>query len=338
MKKCSWIKNSALIFSGALIGVTLTSPAFAERGGASTGGGNSNTGRLRDIEDIFGEDGVTMRNYLKNFAYVISQYQGQGKTSTLLQDLISKGLLEDIEKSQYVFSKKCTEDDDNEEKDASTHRGERNASICINVPKLALENASKNEIIGLMMHEHVRHFGIEDTTEAGVHPVAVFVTDRIDYLDINGWSNSAASRNYVVKDAEVMTMALLKNDIIINSGLASVNHLNLVISNIQGSCPDAPLRKNYISRESYADPEHSGEPYPFKVGTKIPLTEKSISFAIDGGFWGVSSSCKVSFALENDFGRGPIPGTYQLSAHPSVIMMWVDLTDSRPVRDKPSPL
>lgn len=315
MTKSHWVLSSltGLMVAGLLTASPCLAESFAEKGGGSTGGGNSTTDRYRDVEQFFGRNSETVKNYLKDFSDQISKYQSEGESSALLQDVVAQGLMEDIDQSKYIFSKKCTEDGD--EKDASTLRGVRNAPICINIPKLVRDNASKAEIIGLMMHEHVRHFGIEDTTDADIHPTAVFVTDRIDYLHVSG-SSFTPSTKFLLKDAKV-TIAdfdfLFAKRIILES--VNPKDAHLIIEEIQGHCPTGPLYDN------------DNVTFEFKVGTKIPFNQ---TLKAEGGFWGISDTCQIKFSIENSYGKAEVPGTFQLSHHIPLDALKVDLSDNRP--------
>jgi hypothetical protein len=92
-------------------------------------------------------------------------------------------LKEDILGTHIKFEKECLVD--GEPQSFSTIKGQPKADICADPKRIAFEiNNEKrpghvemfnSDVIGLLIHESVRHFGIEDTTIGGRHPIAYFV-------------------------------------------------------------------------------------------------------------------------------------------------------------------
>jgi hypothetical protein len=179
MRSNIWLK-----ILGLNLALMLTIPADAGNiGGASTGGGNAKTDQYRDLMDTFGRDSILMKARLKIFLEMVNNFSAQGKISALLQSLIAQGLVDDIERTKYEFSKKC--EDQGREVDASTSVGVRNADICIGYPGIIRKNASLESIAGLLLEEHVRHFIADGITSADAEAVAGFVRDRFEYFHID---------------------------------------------------------------------------------------------------------------------------------------------------------
>jgi hypothetical protein len=316
----------------------------AASGGASTGGGNSQTDQARDVEGYFGPNHMHMKGYLKAFVQEIAKYPARAEAAELLQDLLSKGLLEDIDRSKYVFSKKCLEGE--EEKDASTLRGVRNADICINIPSLGRIGAKKEQVAGLLMHEHVRHFGVEDTNDTGIHPVAVFLSDHFDYLETTYKGLKLADpelvdriiqeqrkrnpnyilRPYMYAKSAVKDLLYTGSPTGFNAGLrvysTDLKSVYLSIEELSDGCAsDEALTGRYPDRHSY----------PLRVGTRIPLNRNQ-SLYYDMGFFKSFFSvdnCIVKFALENDHGK-MLFEPMKLSGI-AVYVYPVDLTNRKPI-------
>ena len=148
-------------------------------GGTGTeGGGDSLSTRIRKIRKFFNEG---VRDRLLNIATIFKTFEAQGEMSLQLKLLVEKGLLEDIEKVEYKLEPECY-DDKGILRSASTKRidlgskpNQTRPPICVNYNKLAIENANWSEILGLMFHEHARHFNVEDTID-GYHPIADYIT------------------------------------------------------------------------------------------------------------------------------------------------------------------
>jgi hypothetical protein len=168
--------------------------AFAE-GSSARGGGNTGSSRIREISEWI--DGTSSKGDIKSTLIQIAQNAVKAGSLgtdhwsqlTQLQTLVSKGLIEDIQKAEYQKSKKCV-DESGVEKSASTLKvnlianpDQPHPAVCINMPKLAADNTSYEELVGLLFHEHARHFGIEDTDDDGYQPFSDFITTR--YGDLN---------------------------------------------------------------------------------------------------------------------------------------------------------
>lgn len=104
-----------------------------------------------------------------------------------LNKMLQAGLIRNIESTIYRPSSHC--EVDGVVKSAST--GKINLyqnpnltlpEICLNIPKLTYESPTEGELLGLLLHEHSRHYGYEDTDEIGVHPFAYEMQVWFDYL------------------------------------------------------------------------------------------------------------------------------------------------------------
>mgnify|MGYP001559401796 CR=1 FL=1 len=81
--------------------------------------------------------------------------------AAVFQDLIQRGVREDLLRSPYFVASSCL-DSLGEERAATAPSGDRSGPICFNAGRLAAENASNGEILGLALHEHAHHFGYAD--------------------------------------------------------------------------------------------------------------------------------------------------------------------------------
>ena len=203
--------------------ISLTAFAGQNEGGAGPGGGNGDTDNSYDLvqrqqdsinytRSLFGDHGEKINSNLVTFIQSLSKFNtSNSKIATKLLDLADKGLVEEISNAKYEFMPKCLEQvmdsssrmvlgkngqPTTAEKDASTLRGIRGAPICINLNRLVLKNLSESQILGLAMHENVRHFltQFENDTETLIvpttgekvefHPIAVFTTKHAQVLSL----------------------------------------------------------------------------------------------------------------------------------------------------------
>jgi hypothetical protein len=115
--------------------------------------------------------------------------QPSGAIPNQIRDLINKGIIDDIKNAQYEFKQKCV-DSENIERMASTLKVDLSfqkdpvrPTICLNLRKLAEQNADPSELSGLLFHEHARHFGYEDTDEDGFHPLVIWIANNFHAMD-----------------------------------------------------------------------------------------------------------------------------------------------------------
>lgn len=197
-----------LVISFSFFALTFSTGIFSQSfaaGGTSSGGGNGSSDRMRTI--IKWIDGTSRQEPIKAVLVRIAENAVKaGNLSSehfsqlaLLQDLVAKGLLNDIQQTEYQKLKKCVDDTGTEKSastlkvDLSTNPEQAHPAVCINLPKLAADNTSYAELVGLLFHEHARHFGIEDTDDSGYQPFSDFVTLR--YNDLNIYGLSAAKNS-----------------------------------------------------------------------------------------------------------------------------------------------
>ena len=96
--------------------------------------------------------------YLGNFE---SSDISNEEVRQIFNDILERGLIEDIKLSHYEYSNDCR-DNDNNIRGATAHLHDIHGPICFNISYLAENNITENELIGLAMHEHAHHFGYED--------------------------------------------------------------------------------------------------------------------------------------------------------------------------------
>jgi hypothetical protein len=87
----------------------------------------------------------------------------------ILNDLVKKGLLEDVKKTPYQLKRECI-DQYGISREATAAMNIRNQPICVSLWKI-LENTTRAQMSGterlihmvtLLLHEHLHHFGYED--------------------------------------------------------------------------------------------------------------------------------------------------------------------------------
>jgi hypothetical protein len=157
-------------------------------GGVNGGGGDASARRIKAIKtligirDASGESAFTgktarIKEKLLSLLKTIQAIPPEGEMGQLIRRLLDSGFEEDIKHGQYDLKRACYEG--KVEKSASTDKVDRTRdksipipAICLNAHKLALESAQEEDLVGLLAHEHARHFGLEDTDELGMHPLA----------------------------------------------------------------------------------------------------------------------------------------------------------------------
>jgi len=160
---------------------TLAYTLGAYAGAGSSGGGDASGDRIPTIESWFDGGSSDISRDLVNIATFINAFSSTGQISTEVKDLISKGLIDDIKLGQYDLKSICL-DENGVERSASTPKvdlytnpNQPRPHICINERKLAAENASRDEVVALMFHEHARHFGLDDTVNDDFYPIAAMI-------------------------------------------------------------------------------------------------------------------------------------------------------------------
>ena len=194
------MKNLKLAFLGGLVLTASVNLAFA--GNEGSGGGDANSTEIRKILTMFKNDGKDIRGELTQIFKNVVKFDPAGKTTELIHGLVDRGILEDFKEAPYVLKPSCVDELGIERSattlkvDLSGEASPERPEICINIRRLAQEKASRASVVGLLVHEHARHFGEEDTNEFGIHPLAEFITAK--YERLTGFLNRADSVGGVV--------------------------------------------------------------------------------------------------------------------------------------------
>lgn len=189
----------------------------AEKGGADPSGGDAAGLRGEALveliglgKDIYEGTNVRIKRKVKNVLAMNYVHPIPGEVGTLLQTLIDQGLLQDVDEAKYVLSDYCHEN--GIEKSSHTllidRRKDKNLpapDICINIRKLAAEDAKENEIVGLLIHEHIRHLGQEDTNRLKIHPSLVAIAKNYALLDPDFGEIHYLSKGVVAKISKEST-------------------------------------------------------------------------------------------------------------------------------------
>ncbi len=200
------MKKTFLAF--ALAGAFSLNLFASEAGGAGPGGGDANSAenaeRIKNYNDRFNNlkrvfSGV-IQERLSIFADMHKfEHIESSAVSSLIAQLANQGLVEEILNSKYSFQKNCYEKVSNQngnsilvEKDASTDRGVRGSIICLSLSRLMSKDRiiKFTDLIGLAMHENVRHFLTADQQDTetytlsgtgeqiSYHPTALYTSEN----------------------------------------------------------------------------------------------------------------------------------------------------------------
>lgn len=175
------------------------STAHATEGSGIRGGGDSLSSRIKMLRSALGEDGSLSRRSVRQALENLRKLRWDDPMGMkLVQQLESSDFFGDVDRAPYRLEPRCL-DADGIERSATTERVDRKQNpeitpppICINVRKLAAENATWAEIIGTLVHEHLRHFGESDVDPLEAHPSAVFITDQFRTLSDRELSQARA--------------------------------------------------------------------------------------------------------------------------------------------------
>lgn len=259
----------------------------ANAGQEGGGGGDSNSRENRLIRSYFNNNAEMIRKDLIAIFANVKKFTPVGNTSALMHDLISRGVLEDIKRTTYSLQIVCY-DENGIERSASTKKVDISndlhgisPDICVNVRKLAMEKATYQSIVGLLVHEHSRHFGEDDTDEFGLHPLADYVTEKYSSL-VNIHISKA-----VALDGFVLPVQVTEENLRIIKVLSTQRDVkvDLVVDDITGWCKKLRMRYNV----------------KVKKGDRIQLSEKNslVFFELDGTplFTG-NKDCHVTYHFE----------------------------------------
>jgi hypothetical protein len=251
------------------------------RGADGSGGGDALSPRIREVRSWLKDDSKAIKAELLRIGQVIQFFDAQGKSTALIKDLISKGLLEDIQAASYEFKSKCMDEDGAEhaastlKTDLSLNPNQPHPAICINIKKLALEHATREEVIGLLFHEHSRHFGQEDTDEAGFHPIADFITERCAH------EKRSKVFNYDISKAKMLLkgVAVLDSDSTLTIFDAANNGLSVAFRELTPKCSMSAEYKVSDLIDGYRMEKvyHRDD---LKNGTTIQLSESADEIAL----------------------------------------------------------
>jgi hypothetical protein len=244
-------RKSVAVVSGlaALLALSSVVPAFSsDSSNGGRGGGDSISARITRIQAQIGKDGQKIKPVLIQILDNLKKFEAKGSLSATIKDLDHRGLREDISASKYELQAKCV-DESGKERSASTLKtnvgNDPNAvhpPICINVRKLALENAQSNELAGLLFHEHARHFGIDDTGEFEIHPIAQFVSERYSLLtspDLTGAKSLIPGLAAFVGERYWEPGEHSKS--LLKVFTSSVGHVPVRVESTQGKCVDGKV-------------------------------------------------------------------------------------------------
>jgi hypothetical protein len=232
------MKANASLWTLAFLTATLASlhPSQAYASNAGKGGGEllgvSSHPRIQRI----GRDLIEYLNhharpwlvrYLKELDQLKAGIDATDPNHAMLLSLLEQGLIEDVQNSQYELKQRCT-DENGSEKAMSTTIGTRNATVCISPARLLsqmvqiaeLKNPTNGisgyefsdfipTVIGLLAHEHVRHFSIEDTDATGSHPIGTFVASTYGVVASGYYRGSkGTSGNETSREGEGLSIRL----------------------------------------------------------------------------------------------------------------------------------
>jgi hypothetical protein len=335
-------------------------------GNGTSGGGNVQSERVEFIESLLKNNGEILRADLKALVREVQKFPVRGQRTLELQNLITDGLLEDIEGSPYVPSQRCIEtnaDGTESVRDAATLRGVRNAPICLNYENLAQklnENNAEAQLVGLLAHEHARHFNLEDTTPFKQHPLAIWVASRFAPFSISTLGGEIRHPGIVKKTHELLdwqseftrwlklyrryydSTLFIKDAVyvsqpnVVNGNIIPEHHVYtsdpdsvfIIIREVSGDCGNRQLVDF-----------HSHKTFPIAVGTIFPMT-KSYHLYQESGFLGrgeAKPGCKISFLLRSSFGEIELPEGNVISRAVSLYLdvYKMDLSDRSSNRTSP---
>ncbi len=242
--------------------IIISFSAYSKAGAGSSGGGDANSKRARILKSYFTVNKDNLTTNLTKIANSLNNLESQGHVMSQIQTLVKNGLTQDFLKAKYELHPACF-DDRGIERSASTTRldlsfagqSERNESpaICINIRKLAEENASYEDVLGLLFHEHARHFGLEDIDETGaIYPIAEFVANNFEaFRLLTGSEKSVASAALIEKRS--IRIPSLKNDYeqeILNF-ISPKNSLDVAVhfNEMNGDCSDLTIKSGALLTE-----------------------------------------------------------------------------------------
>lgn len=291
-------------FKMMLLGTMIISSA-AYSGNEGSGGGDANTRMIRELRNLFRENGAYFRNDLTTIFTNVTKFRPVGGASTTIHDLMSRGVLRDIKRANYRLQTECR-DENGVVRSASTLRTDltnlpdaESPEICINARKLAEERAGRQEILGLLAHEHSRHFGMEDTDDLGFHPLADFVAARSADL-LKPKLTEAPSLDGVV------LVSVSENEILAY-GTRLNSKVTVVFERLRGSCGDLTAVSGISSFGGATEGVAVGRQIELSV-PDLSVAQPRVNFYIDSNFMDLTPiatfglynrKCEGTFRIKN---------------------------------------
>jgi hypothetical protein len=249
-----------IIFIQLLLSILLTSVsnlAFATSGGVvGTGGGDIYSAKIKSVQDDLSPSqylSMDLRlkylapeinkvektieiskvgKHLLHFIWFVSKYDVNTPLTNQIKYLNNSGIFKDIIAAKYVIRPTCI-DSDGIERAATTQKVNLNLEkpdfetpeICLNV-RMLYQISNTAELAALILHEHARHYGLEDTIlDTGIHPLSEFYVNNIDQI-LKYYPGRSVSffNNFILID----TSTFLKTP--------TSTRLNLTIEKLDGDC------------------------------------------------------------------------------------------------------
>ena len=166
--------------------VALVLAALAPVAHAGHAGGNAGDlipARTRIIREFINNDlrGITER-YLRDLD---TSRIDDARARDALEDMIGRGAVQDVRAAGYQLLDSCAHIGG--EQGGGAYAGDVGGDICLSPRRLAENNASKAEIVALLVHEHAHHYGYVDANYA-IHLAAL----RTLRLEQPGWTDGDA--------------------------------------------------------------------------------------------------------------------------------------------------
>lgn len=307
---------------------SIYSNTLRKEGTQGSGGGDSLSKRINHIRYLLGDNGELVRPMLRQIGINLMKFASDFNDSTSVQSLIKRGLLNGIQDAPYELKASCV-DQDGIERSASTLNVDRSLnpdisapSICINIRKLAFENANLNEILGLLYHEHARHYGVwDDLDQFGSHPIANYITTRANGLLSKELTNAVALGNGTAVFYEPSTYIDYPERMLVI--FPDVYPPKLVISEVQGKLEENSnvykyrtwldgLTLRYESKKEILGQIHKGMEYEIPFRTHLG----HLSFENIGGFFFVNKpELQLSLSiLSHDGHMASIPKSIRVNS------------------------
>ena len=288
-----------------VLALTCTSGAWAGNGEPSSnggrGGGDSLSKKIRLLWEQIGADGKNIRpvllEWLKNFRKI----ESQGKTPALLRSLLQRGLEQDIqlggapyvilgfEESQDMVDPsspaQCWVGPSAEPASTLTMNidleGGPRPAICIDLRRLAEDGTQTESLVGLLMHEHARHFGQDDTVNTVYHPIADFVESNFKVYGETLVGTRGLPGQLAARDSYYLDF-FYDRRLYSSAREGSDKYSSIRVTRLDGYCED--LSVDYLSDLTPVYPRHER----VKVGKAYRFFE-----VIQFHHWTVRKGCRI---------------------------------------------